>query len=169
MKVSTIAAVVAAFATGSVALFAADQAAANGPGVIRGAVGPAPVGATSIWVEFSDGLQTPCVGVDLDKSYVNIGTSNSPHDVFHGLTNNSPAGSCTIDFRGLSIAPGASFGYEIYPTFTNQGGIMYANLVLISAGFDIPETPTWVMLMLGFSGIGFMMRRAHRKDAVVAN
>jgi hypothetical protein len=61
--------------------------------------------------------------------------------------------------------PSGDASYSLYKYVPGSGYTVQENsgFLAISA---VPEPTTWVMLLLGFFGVGFMMRGARRNDAV---
>jgi hypothetical protein len=79
-----------------------------------------------------------------------------------------------FDLGGLSFSAGG-FSYNIYSTgsldltCTDNGGHICGVGTQVSvraAQGAVPEPATWAMMLLGFGGVGFAMRRARPKAAL---
>jgi hypothetical protein len=77
------------------------------------------------------------------------------------LANNLAAGTYTLQFSGTVAKAGSLLGVPV-PTVGT-----YASLVSIS---PVPEEDTYVMMLLGFSMMGFMLRRRkNSKQALLSS
>jgi hypothetical protein len=81
-------------------------------------------------------------------------------------------GSWSTSITLASTAPLALYSYQFTTTggqlaFTDLlGGNENIGNILDNVSLAVPEPATWAMLLLGFFGVGFMMRGARRKGAV---
>ncbi len=84
-------------------------------------------------------------------------------------TPGSPSGSL-IGFTGGSIFEedvfndNNGFGFEIDSTYLHDGG----SVGTVAIATAVPEPSTWAMMVLGFAGIGFMIKRLKSKPALMA-
>jgi hypothetical protein len=89
-------------------------------------------------------------------------------DGYFGMT--TPLGSAAFNGIGSSVqldnadtGPGPYSVTEQYTIFAPEAGASIATIDLSSA---VPEPATWAMFLVGFGGIGFMMRRSLRNVVV---
>lgn len=70
--------------------------------------------------------------------------------------------------NGLNALEDANANYSFFdaPTFVGPGGAQVG--LQISAAVATPEPSTWIMMGLGFAGLGFAAWRAQRKTSVLA-
>jgi hypothetical protein len=91
-------------------------------------------------------------------------------DGYFGMT--TPLGIATFNAIGSSVqldnadtGPGPYSVTEQYTIFAPEAGASIATIDLSSAS-AVPEPATWAMFLVGFGGIGFMMRRSLRNVVV---
>lgn len=69
-------------------------------------------------------------------------------------------------FENIVLAQGLNvFGINVTvgaPGYTSGGASYEFSAVMPGAGGAVPEPGTWAMMLLGFGGVGFAMRRAKR-------
>ena len=75
----------------------------------------------------------------------------------------SQSGKLSFDASGYLNAPGSNSTLGLL-TFTTQGNGLVETT--FSASTAVPEPATWGLMLLGFAGIGFAMRR--RRTSVLA-
>jgi len=161
-----------------------------GTGITGTPTGPltlAPAG--TIFVQFADPLVSPA-----SNTLGSLPNFNSPLSIlldtlansFTFTMGSSTAGS-TIDVRAFDafgVLTGSTqivmgTNYNIYTlntlgnfrglTFFNNndpGGVRFQNMSYNAVGGAVPEPTTWLMLMIGFAGIGLQIRRG--RGAVAA-
>lgn len=91
-----------------------------------------------------------------DNSIVPVG--NGCGNCLSALTYNAPGAA--FSFQTLSADEFYTLGQ---PFDINDVSISYQLNNNVSA---VPETSTWIMMLLGFFGLGFMVRIAHRKHTI---
>lgn len=77
-------------------------------------------------------------------------------------------GSGTFDVRSIDVAFDGSGTFSRDSGNGDNGSEDYLALHLVSMQSAIPEPATWAMMLLGFAGIGGMMRRRLRARAASA-
>jgi hypothetical protein len=91
-------------------------------------------------------------------------------DGYFGMT--TPLGNATFNTIGTNVqldsADTGEGPYSVTEQYTIIAPIAGASLATIdlSSVSAVPEPATWAMFLVGFGGIGFMMRRSLRKIAV---
>ena len=68
------------------------------------------------------------------------------------------------NFQTVNTGSFANVDRVVFDGLGGQGGFELDNVVLNSAVAAVPEPATWAMMLVGFGGIGFAMRR--RKNGV---
>ena len=141
--------------------FGEDQVVCTG-----GAI--APCGFTSTFT-----FDTP-VGFNLSSIVVStVATANSLTNIDFGLItfNNvsfSPGTIGVVEMRSLlnqNLVTGARNSLVV--SGTTGGDAAFSGILSFSQVAAIPEPATWMMMLLGFAGIGFTMRRKNKSTLQV--
>lgn len=143
-------------------------------------------GATALFGKANGGDENG-VGLADDPSLENeiTGTNFIQLDVSHATASTysfimgSTTGAEGWDVFGSNVAGvlGGSLltGSDELTSHNLAGGFKYydfqavgdgANVLLSSFTANVPEPATWIMMILGFGGVGFMMRRARQQPAL---
>ena len=159
-------------ANASISLLACDASLSGGCTLANPAVGP----ATISWSDADVGASPFSAVIDfhntLGGDYYASLTTADPAVFFTSLTiyalvAGSPSGPALMQYSGgpthaITLLP-ATFGSGDYRLSfggtTSGGGGESGTLSFFAA---VPEPSTWAMMLLGFGGIGFAMRRRRR-------
>jgi len=87
-------------------------------------------------------------------------TTTYPGTTFADLV--AQAGSTGISYVTLDVDGGFTGRQQLLVSEFNVNGNLYG------ATAAVPEPATWAMMLIGFGGIGFQMRRQRRKNAFLA-
>ena len=82
-------------------------------------------------------------------------TAPQTDTIVNDVTFGPQAGSAQFNFDGLF----AILGAQLPPGLVFTGGSATGELTAIAV---VPETSTWIMMILGFAGVGFAARRRNR-------
>ncbi len=139
-----------------------------------------------------------CGSQCLDLSFANVTINGSPTGIplpaqiglipFNGTGNyvffRPTGGSDQLDLRvsdsDFATLSNPTFGpINIIPATTNIGPVTTASGALIFRSFsdvqisgfttDVPEPSTWVMMLIGFAGIGLLAYRRQKRNAALAS
>lgn len=133
--------------------------------------------------------QVVCAGALVSCAFTNTFNFLTPigFNLANGTISTSALGTSNIDFTSVflngtafSLTPTGTFEFG---TLANRGLVTGANNVLTVQGQNtgdgafsgtltfasisaVPEPGTWAMMLLGFSVVGFSMRRSHRRTSL---
>jgi hypothetical protein len=95
-----------------------------------------------------------------DASYITAGTQDLPNS-FSLLALSSVDKSLSLVFSSALTLSGAtlSTASDNYQQFVGTRTIVSGSVVNPNAPDTLPEPATWAMMLLGFGGIGFQLRR----------
>ena len=118
---------------------------------------------TSIFLQAIGGAAFSLSSVDVATSFANLPANSLRIDGFLGgmLTSSLTIGSLG-QFQTVNTGSFTNVDRVVFDGLGGQGGFELDNVALNSAVAAVPEPTTWAMMLAGFGGIGFAMRR--RKD-----
>ena len=120
---------------------------------------------TSLFLQAIGGAAFSLSSIDVAASFGNL-PANSLR--IHGFLGGMLTSSLTIgtlgNFQTVNTGSFANVDRVVFDGLGGQGGFELDNVVLNSAVAAVPEPASWAMMLAGFGGIGFAMRR--RKNGV---